>query len=1041
MGRTAVVGAVLAAALSLGLGGARAAETWPDIPAQDLASALAQLSRADGIELLFDPALAAGRRAPAVSGSLAPDQALSRLLARSDLTFRRSAGGAFVIFRRPTGPVAKVPVVDAAPPQNDQAISELLVTGRRSLNADIRRGEDDIQPYKVTSAETLARAQPDNLEDFLRSRTPADAQSIGFTQAPVLNGASTRSQIDLGGFGADQTLVLLDGHRLPSVPGIDAFFQADINGIPMMAIDRVEILTSTAGGIYGPGATGGVINIVLKRDYEGGQITAENGLTDRGDGYHWRGEASFGVASKDAATRVMLTVSHSQESGLIAQDRDYRSGVNAALHLKSMTGSAPSSPSLNFSTSPDATFLPPFSNAGTPPTFATLPPSPSLTPAQAVAGLIANAGVEDYNLPLDGSGTLQSLLTRTQTTSVVVSLRQSFGPRIEAFADYIYVDNQGRASGPLIARPSADIAGAANGNPTDSLAGVTFSTPGFAGHLSSATRQQRLATGVIVNLTDNWTGEFDATLGRALARSSVPSAGNGQDFVDATGVNLFAGTDALKAALASYQFPDPVRQTFRNEMTDFNLRLAGTVVQAPAGPLTMTVLAEARRQYDPAETITVQSSDGTTSLTSVGAQTEDVQSAYGELRAPLISDTSWVKPLRGLELQLAGRLDRYALNVPTANYYTSLTPGLAGDLVTQAQYNTATFTVGARTKPLPGLMLRASFATGYLPPTPLQILPGKFIDTEAFQWADPKRPNDGSDDAAGYLLLYHGSPKLKSELAHSASAGLVFAPAWLAGLRMSLDYTQIDMSRMIATFSDGDYNYILAHEAEYPDRVTRLPLTDADRAAGDTGGKVTAVDASPLSIGRSISQQVEADFSYSRPTKWGTFRFYNDITWRPSFKARGDPDKGYYQTVGHIDGPLRVRGNLGLDWAKGGWGAGLNVQIYSRYRVTYGATDDLSFEESFLNTYLQGTRPIPTQAYLDLYLSHSWAHRTPAGKTSGFELRAGIKDVLDTRPPQVLIPLTPTPFGGPGAVDDGLGYSAYGNPLGRRFDLTISKRF
>src|SRR5690606_18830636 len=81
-------------------------------------------------------------------------------------------------------------------------------------------------------------------------------------------GAQGASQVNLRGLGAQYTLVLVNGRRLSNSPAFSAD-QQNVNNIPVAAIERVEILRDGASAIYGSDAIGGVINVILKNDYEG----------------------------------------------------------------------------------------------------------------------------------------------------------------------------------------------------------------------------------------------------------------------------------------------------------------------------------------------------------------------------------------------------------------------------------------------------------------------------------------------------------------------------------------------------------------------------------------------------------------------------------------------------------------------------------------------------------------------------------------------------------------------------------------------------
>ena len=168
--RTAVR-ATLAVALSTTAPSAWAATVGSvDVRAGDLAVALGDLARQTRMELFFDRDLLRGRSAPSVHGRLSGETALSRLLAGSGLAWRKTADGVVVIFALPSPAPSKTD-------PGDGAVAELLVVGRRTQNADIRRTENDIQPYKVLGSDALATTARGTLDEALRVGEPANTQA------------------------------------------------------------------------------------------------------------------------------------------------------------------------------------------------------------------------------------------------------------------------------------------------------------------------------------------------------------------------------------------------------------------------------------------------------------------------------------------------------------------------------------------------------------------------------------------------------------------------------------------------------------------------------------------------------------------------------------------------------------------------------------------------------------------------------------------------------------------------------------------------
>jgi outer membrane receptor protein involved in Fe transport len=205
----------------------------------------------------------------------------------------------------------------------------------RDANIDLPRGIDDVQPYYIFDGRTLDESGTTNVEDFLKQRLTMDTSVQSSTQATLYSRApsgstgptgavSGASSINLNGLGTDHTLILVDGQQMAGVTVFTGFVsqpgQPDVNGIPFSAIDRIEVLPSSSGAIYGPGAEGGVIKIVLTRGYSGGEITGAYGATWAGHGPTRTVEASFGRSFERGKTQVFVTAQYQDSSPAYVQD-------------------------------------------------------------------------------------------------------------------------------------------------------------------------------------------------------------------------------------------------------------------------------------------------------------------------------------------------------------------------------------------------------------------------------------------------------------------------------------------------------------------------------------------------------------------------------------------------------------------------------------------------------------------------------------------------------------------------------------------------
>ncbi len=130
--------------------------------------------------------------------------------------------------------------------------------------------------------------------------------------------------LNLRGIGPNRTLVLVDGRRAQPA---NAALIVDINTIPSAAIERVETITGGASAVYGADAMAGVVNFILKDDFEGVEMDFQTGATQEGDGEETRFTSLLGVNAGDGDGNVMLGIEWYHRGDVLLYDRDfYRNG-------------------------------------------------------------------------------------------------------------------------------------------------------------------------------------------------------------------------------------------------------------------------------------------------------------------------------------------------------------------------------------------------------------------------------------------------------------------------------------------------------------------------------------------------------------------------------------------------------------------------------------------------------------------------------------------------------------------------------------------
>lgn len=999
-----------------------------NVPAQDLDRALRKLARDARIEVLFDQAQVSGLRSRAVRGQLSPDQALRQMLGGTMLSARRAATGSYVLIA-----TSRPPALDATTRSSvevgESTLAEILVPSRHTQNVDIRRSISDIQAYKVLGTVAILDAQADDVEDLLRQHLPSNTVIRSFAQTPVASFGSNRSQVNIGGFSTAQTLVLVDGRRMPATPEFQNFGQPDLNGLPSIAIDRIETLSGTASGIYGPGATGGVVNIVLKRNYSGGEVEVGGGITQRGDAPQWRAGLVLGGSWFEDRLHLFASAARQRNSGLTFGDRTF---VQRSLAARYANGSL----ELPVSNAWNLYGLVLNNENGS--TVATAPLGVSPLSPNGMLAFTRSGGNLDLTLSKDGQGRLQSLITTSTVTSVIFSGRLDLTKRLQIFADLLAFQNVGRAFGPRldtsggvrVRLPDADV--------FPDVVRINFPTPGWSAPYVNRSRTTRFTLGAIARLGRTWSVELDTTLGTAQVGTIQPATGELGNILDAIGLDVLQDYQAFAAALTPYADLQGNRSTSTDRLFDVSVRGGGTVTSGPAGPITLTTLIEARRDRIPSVAVAEIRNDfvpvppdesgnpGTEPIVST-PEDQTVYSAYAELRAPLIAREGVTGLLRGLELQLAVRGDRYLYRIPVNTVFP------VKDVTSRA--TTTSTTLGVKAWPLDGLMVRGSYATGFVAPSLADMTPRRELRV-AVSDLDPRRPGETVGGGALYVD-FNGSPRVRPERSRALAVGLVFSSP-SGALRVSLDYTRLNKSREVVHFFDGNIDYVLAHEPQDPGAVTRAALTDIDRARGLTAGVVKIIDTAAGNLGRSVVGSIQISLDHRVATSSGVFQTFGEASWTPRFRRQTDPEQAGFDVRRALDGPLPARGAFGIRWSRKGLSLGVTGQAYGGSRVSY-ADPDLDYtlaQYSLFNVLANGGDKIPPQVYFDGDLSY----KAPA---SGGDLvyRLGVRNVLDRKPPAVTTPIVPTASYRRPVSDPGLGYSTLGDPRGRRFVASVQMRF
>lgn len=159
----------------------------------------------------------------------------------------------------------------------EDTVDEIVVTGSRISRSNFTSES----PVTVISAEEIINSGQVTLGEIVRQDL-ASSPSGGFNQSSNLSGAGIQS-VDLRGLGPDRTLNLINGRRVANFSDALGNEGADLGFVPLAMVDRIEILRDGASAVYGADAVTGVVNVILKEDFEGFDVSGQYGISGYGD--------------------------------------------------------------------------------------------------------------------------------------------------------------------------------------------------------------------------------------------------------------------------------------------------------------------------------------------------------------------------------------------------------------------------------------------------------------------------------------------------------------------------------------------------------------------------------------------------------------------------------------------------------------------------------------------------------------------------------------------------------------------------------------
>lgn len=598
-------------------------------------------------------------------------------------------------------------------------------------------------------AEKILEEPVISTNDLLR-RVP-QVVSLGANRAggSAQNGAANATRgagINLRGLSTNATLLLYDGKRFPP-QGTQGQF-TDPSVIPSIALGRVEVVADGASAIYGSDAVAGVVNFILRKDFNGIEGRARYGFAE-GSSYDEQQYALLAGHRWDGGW-IMAAGEYSKNSPLYGADLDWYQADNRYRGGRDLRSN-----NCNPGT---------ITAGGR--TYAI--PTGGVTSAN-VGSLVAGTSNRCFY------GALDPVIASQERTSFVAAGSQNIGDQFRIFADGFYSYRKGI----LTIAPTI--------NATVPSINPFFVTPVPGATSVTVTTSLVPTIGLLPNPyhTESWNytvgaeakpvGDFRATLYYARGQSEevaerYRSGVNGgalaaalADPNPATALNVFGGANnpATLAKITDNLFVI----TGRTRLEVLNAQADGTLFTLPGGNVRIAFGAEHRVEYTFTDLLTGQAATAT-SVHDDGSR--DVDALFGELFVPIVGAPNATTGIEQLSLSLALRREVYSDFGRTTNPK-----------------------IGVTWKPFGGLTLKGTYGTSFRAPTFTEV---STIGGGAGLYFDTLPGPSGNQIGIG---IAGGNPGLKPETATTWSFTAEATPEQIPGLIASLSYFRIDYSNQI----------------------------------------------------------------------------------------------------------------------------------------------------------------------------------------------------------------------------------------------------
>ncbi|MGE8211014.1 MAG: TonB-dependent receptor plug domain-containing protein [Stenotrophomonas rhizophila] len=927
-------------------------------------------------------------------------------------------------------------------PRTTTELDRVEVTGSRIKRAEV---EGQVPIQTLTRAE-IERTGMNSIGEVLQQLTGSGSalnakfnSSGNFGFPPDGSGVGAGSaQVDLRHLGAKRVLVLVDGIRWvneSSASGVGA--ATDLNTIPLAIVERIEVLEDGASSLYGSDAIAGVVNIITRREFDGGQVTLNYGEYSKGDGTQKGVDLAWGT-SGDRYT-LFLGASWTKQDPVYARDREQSRFPIPGTGLAFGSGGIPQG---RFA------FVDPNTGA-----------EQDIVPNTGVSnprydGSAGCSRTDDYHCFTSADrfnfAEYNMVLTPSERKGIFGQFRFDITDNIQwyikALGNRRESTNQAGPE-PLFFGPDG-----ATGNPLADNIVVSALNPynpfGFdlvsSGNMSLIGRRpveggarifeqevntQYFATGLVGQFeagSRSWFwdvngmysknkaeqtnyGSYDIfKVNMALGDPAVCAATPG-----CVPLNIFGGAGSITPAMLDWIQP-VVRDRSQNELSLFTANLSSDLFNLPAGPVSFATGYEYRKyegRYDPDPLTVIGHYNGVPSLPTSGSY--DVNEAYLELSVPIFAKSAIGEKL---DLSLAGRYSDYS------TFGGEFTP----------KY-------GLRWQVTNDFVLRTSYAEGFRAPS-IGELYGSAARAD-LQLFDPcsiglggtaPRGNPANCAALGVPTGFQqansqisvttgGNAELDPERSRSFSAGFVWSP-WFGNDASWSERFDVEVTFYRHTI-EGAIQAINA-QTQLDLCVETLDPVYCEGISRASTGAVSGFNNRLTNLGSIKTDGWDVDLFWTFPqSDIGQFKLGWQNTFVGRYEALGAAGQRQPQKPGVEVADSSIpewTSNATLSWALANWSASWTVRHISE--LTEDCGDAVAFP--VCSNQQEGTNTLDATTFHDLQVGYK------VGWMKGLQLSAGLNNVFDKDPPICL-----------SCSLNGYDASTYDIPRGRYWYMRADLRF